>query len=716
MNTKESRSIKSSLSFKISKQDTINGIFLVGSFFAARVLVFDVANPFAVAYISNFLFKGNKFYIAAMLSSLGIISNFRTEFSIKYLLAIVLMAMLNLVLTLKSKNVILQSAVAAVSVAIAGLALTIIRGQGIYYIAINLLESILIFTLGIVLIKGISCIYGQEKRGSLSHEEVIGVVAVIAVVSLGLADINIFGIGLRYIFSSLIVLLAAQSAGAGVGAVAGLIMGFLLNIVGLEFIYFAVLLGFSGFAAGILKDKHKLLSFAAFFATAALFALYFDTALLNFSTLLSLGLAGTIYYFMPKALLINIPFVLNPAIIHSEEYIEKVRYLVMERIESFSHGYSRLSQIFNDIVPKQNGQDPIELTSHNKDTANEYEIINNNWQQKLKEARITIAEQFMGVSKVMQNLSKELKASLHFESRYENAIIDELAKQNMEVENVIVLKNIHGKYEITLSQKPTKFNKRQVKKIGEVLSKTIKKDMEFSEDYFSYNWGVKRVSLEYFERKPFYIYTGMAGIAKSKGAESGDSFSQVQLRDGMCIMALSDGMGSGKRAKGESATAIELLEELLEGGFEKDIAVKLINTALLLRSDTELFSTLDICLLNLFTGIAEFVKIGASYTFLCRDAAVEAIGSWTLPVGILDTVEMDTQKRQLNHGDIIVMMTDGVVDSAKNAEAWVINLLKNINLRNPQDIAEHILNEAKENYGYKIKDDMTILVARVYER
>jgi stage II sporulation protein E len=254
--------------------------------------------------------------------------------------------------------------------------------------------------------------------------------------------------------------------------------------------------------------------------------------------------------------------------------------------------------------------------------------------------------------------------------------------------------------------------------------------MEPAEEKFS----GKLTKLSYTEKQKFYVHSGVAKINKEMTAESGDSFSLVQLRDGRLIAALSDGMGSGAKAREGSEAAIELLEELMEKGFKKDIAVKLINSALLLKSNDEFFSTLDICLVDLNTGLAEFMKIGASASYLVRGLGggrsmaapikegnfeVETIGSWTLPVGILDSVDVDVCERYLAHGDIVVMMTDGVVDSGAGSgvsEGWVQMLLSRMTLRNPQDIADYILNEAKRNYGRHIGDDMTVLVLRILDR
>ncbi|MCL2618608.1 MAG: SpoIIE family protein phosphatase, partial [Defluviitaleaceae bacterium] len=212
--------------------------------------------------------------------------------------------------------------------------------------------------------------------------------------------------------------------------------------------------------------------------------------------------------------------------------------------------------------------------------------------------------------------------------------------------------------------------------------------------------------------------TGVARLAKSGSRESGDSYSFMNLRGGQALLALSDGMGSGKRASAESTAAVELLEDLIDTGFGKDMALRMINSVLVLKSGEESFSTLDICSLDLYSGEAEFCKIGASTTYLLRSGSVSTIGSTSLPIGILNSVDPETHTRRLASGDVIVMMTDGVCESAGTGKAagWISDMLGSLPNRSPQDIADMLLNEAARRTGDIIRDDMTILAARVWER
>ena len=179
-------------------------------------------------------------------------------------------------------------------------------------------------------------------------------------------------------------------------------------------------------------------------------------------------------------------------------------------------------------------------------------------------------------------------------------------------------------------------------------------------------------------------------------------------------------MGSGNKAKNQSNTTIELFENLIEAGFDKNIALKIINSVLVLKNNEDNFATLDICFIDLFSGTGEFIKTGASNSFLFRDGLLQIIKSSSLPIGIINNLDYEFYNKKFNNGDIIIMMTDGVFDSLdnkiNNKKQWLLDLILELNSNNPQDIADYIINKIKAQTKNIIKDDMTVLVGRIWEK
>lgn len=199
----------------------------------------------------------------------------------------------------------------------------------------------------------------------------------------------------------------------------------------------------------------------------------------------------------------------------------------------------------------------------------------------------------------------------------------------------------------------------------------------------------------------------------------GDSFLQTRLEDGKLLVALSDGMGSGEKAKKSSKVAIHMLEKLLTSGFDKDISIDLINSTIALNTNKETFATLDIGIFDLYTGKVEFVKNGACPTFIKANRKVDMIKAISLPTGILDKVDLIAYDRDLEENDIFVMCSDGILDANEeyaNKELWVQEVLEDLETDHVQKIADILLKEAIDhNYG-KPKDDMTVFVCRIVKK
>lgn len=172
----------------------------------------------------------------------------------------------------------------------------------------------------------------------------------------------------------------------------------------------------------------------------------------------------------------------------------------------------------------------------------------------------------------------------------------------------------------------------------------------------------------------------------------------------------------GPEAKKSSSVAVKMLKRMLSNGFDKDTSIELINSTLSLNTNDDMYATLDIAILDLYAGNIELVKNGACPTFIKNKKNVQVIKSLALPAGIIDDIELVVHDRDIEEGDIIVMCSDGILESNieyQNKEVWIKGLLEELITDNPQKIADILLQESIDNGLGKAKDDMTVIVAKV---
>lgn len=189
--------------------------------------------------------------------------------------------------------------------------------------------------------------------------------------------------------------------------------------------------------------------------------------------------------------------------------------------------------------------------------------------------------------------------------------------------------------------------------------------------------------------------------------------------DGKYLFAISDGMGSGAEARKNSKIAISMLERLLSSGFEKETSINLINSAILNSNNNDNYATLDISILDLYDGKIQFLKNGACPTYIKKNRNVSIVKSTSLPTGIMSNINIDTYDKDINDGDIIIMCSDGIIDSNAeyaNRDLWLKYLLEDIQTDSSEKIADIILREAIDNNVGKAKDDMSVIVIKIIKK
>lgn len=339
---------------------------------------------------------------------------------------------------------------------------------------------------------------------------------------------------------------------------------------------------------------------------------------------------------------------------------------------------------------------------------------NRYWYRRLQESREIVAEHLRGVATIVENLSEELLNTVDCAGRLGQTLRQRLKHLDIPLTGVDIAPREDGRLEIVVKRPPCRGEMACRYIVAPLISRVAGQAFSVVETRCPREGETGDCTFKLHPAHRYQVTVGAARAAKGGDPVSGDSYTCLQLKDGRFVIILSDGMGAGARAALESNTTVSLLEHLFTSGFGQDLAVKTVNAILLLRKPDESFATVDITVIDLYTGRAEFVKIGAAPSFLLRGAGVRTIKANSLPIGIVRDIEVTSVVKHLAPQDTFDMVTDGVLEChpGVDKEAWLAGLLQEMPQGEPQRMATLILEKAREAAGGVVPDDMTVLVAR----
>lgn len=340
---------------------------------------------------------------------------------------------------------------------------------------------------------------------------------------------------------------------------------------------------------------------------------------------------------------------------------------------------------------------------------------NMQWKRQIIDSRQLVAEQLSGVSQVMEDLAKEIQRESEEMVQQEEQIRDALESLGLSIHSIEIINLEAGNVEIEIVHAYTRGFDECRKMIAPLISDVLDEHIAvLNESMLDPRQGLATVT--FGSAKTFEITTGVAAAAKGGDVMSGDSFSTVELGNGTFAVALSDGMGNGERARMESSAALNILEQLLQSGMDEKLAIKSVNSVLMLRSPEEMYATVDMALIDEYTAETTFMKIGSTPSFIKRGQEVIQVSASNLPIGIIKDIEVDLVTVQLQPGDVLIMMTDGIYDApgyAVNKELWMKRLIQEIDSDDPQEVADCLLESVIRYQQNEIYDDMTVIVGKI---
>lgn len=316
-------------------------------------------------------------------------------------------------------------------------------------------------------------------------------------------------------------------------------------------------------------------------------------------------------------------------------------------------------------------------------------------------SKLLIAEQLKGVASLLDMLNMEIGTTVLFNAKLEQKLREELSYYDVICEEVLCYE-INEDFSVSIVI--NNISIIDTDKVEQIISKVLKKSFTLTMEQMGY-YG------NFYEFRPSpkfgYIF-GASGKGKEK--VSGDTFSFTKINKDRIMFAICDGMGTGENAQNISETSINMIENFYKAGYDSQIILSSVNK-LLTASNEEQYSALDIIVLDLSKGYANFIKLGAPDGLIKTENGIERIKSGALPLGILEEVEPMILERDLNSNDILCMFSDGIVDAFGSMES-LIEFIDGGTTTNPQTLADNILNQSLI-YNKNV-DDKTVICIRLF--
>lgn len=335
--------------------------------------------------------------------------------------------------------------------------------------------------------------------------------------------------------------------------------------------------------------------------------------------------------------------------------------------------------------------------------------------RQAQENRRRYASHMRQLAGMMQAVAGTSVQMIRLGGRRQKQIVRALDREGIIVQDIFLLRGQEDKLEVSVSLCTKKDTSITVEEISGYLSVLL--DIRLVPEKRNPYFVGKDLVNVYFEEEPsFCCMTAAATAIKECETVSGDSHSFFEQDDAVTVI-LSDGVGSGEIAAKDSERIVDLAEQILDAGLGERMTAQILNSMVSSEGGELHMATLDICRINLKNGECSFVKAGAASTFIKRGDQVEKITADTLPLGMMAGAEEREITRQLTGGDLVILVSDGVLQDlpGMDGEFLFSQQIGRLNVSSPVDMANLLLRYVIGQCQGKIRDDMSILVAGIWE-
>lgn len=660
----------------MEKSKTFDGVWLAMiGFFVGQCEVMNM-NPFAVGYMTAIAALGGNIFFPLIGTSLGMLIKLPIFDTIKYggiIVGVLLISNMKVFDFIRGKELL-----------VSGLSsmLTLILNLSFYYTVgtVNItklpIEAAFVFSSGFIFYYALKVMLEDYSRIVVENESLISVLL------LGIAVLN--GMPL-YVFGEIVLLNTVTffsvvflfyKFGFNIGVIWTVVAAMIISFKSNQLLYLpaCLIIALVSFSLLSLIRGGKVAYVFIFFSVFYVLGVYWYDFLLTEENIKAVISAMFLFLLMPHKIVAHVDGRIKGDELTSNS--PEWGRLVIDRINNLASAFKRI----------------------------EYTLAGS----------VNTGIGFNDVGEIIEKFTNQLDKQVPLRKTIEANIIEELSGRDIQVKNLVVLKNDDERYEVYITSKTRRGRIVATDVVKKIIEREMKVQLEIKDEsrqIVGHNYEV----LCFREKPEFVCKTAVRCLSRYDDQVCGDNFYVGEIVDGQYLVMIADGMGNGQRACADSNNVLEIMEELLAAGFDKEVSIKLVNSYLSNLNKGESFATLDMLLVDLHTGMGRMYKQGAATSYIKRGEWLEMIKSTSLPVGVIEGAVCERCIKKFYKNDIIVMVSDGVLESIifENKDDYLRDILSDMEYDNPEDVVEYILEKVKSIGGSRFKDDATIIVCKL---
>ena len=747
-------------------------VYLGIGFLLSGGTIFDSYSPFGISLTAAVPFTG--IFSSFIGSFAGYIVFSAGKSNFRYIAAMIAVIAIRWTLNdIKKLNrhSLYSAAVCALPTAATGFAVMSVSGFNTPDTIVYIIEAVIGGAAAFFFSRTFIILNGTKTVGMLLPQETACLILSGCIGILSLSGITIGTISFGHVIAAVCILFAAKFGGVFGSSVAGISSGIVLSLASEEYYFIGAAFAFGGLMSGLFAPAGRIAAGIALVLGSSVVSLQSGNAASVINMIYETFAAGTIFAIIPKSTGSFISALFRTS--KKDEHCEGLRRSVIMRLDFASKALSDVSANVEEVAEKLSGvvtptlenvyQKAVDETCkrcgmrvfcwehHDGISLEAFGHVS----EKLRRDGCITADDFR--SDIKQKCCRSVEMAAAVNKCYKSYLASEAASKRVdEIRSVVagqfcglgdILGEMADEYEnyeyfdnelserlfikfkelgltpIDISCRVDHVGRMNIEaEIYDEDRKKLKRALMIHEisklcgrrfDIPGITAAFGRCRIVFCEKPSLDVEIASSQHVCSSGRLCGDNFRYFNDGMGRMITVLSDGMGTGGRAAVDSGMAVSIMSKLIKAGLGFDCSLKVVNSALMVKSEDESLATLDVVSIDMYTGTADFMKAGAALSFIRKDGEMYRAESPSLPAGILTDVEFAYTEDELSENDIIVMVSDGAVSSG---EEWIERIIMRWDEKSMQELADLINDEAAARRTDGHDDDITVIAMRIKKR